>query len=190
MPLPLVVTLVVSFSLPAAARISAETAKFLAPPRDHTPGALTPFLADHPAWGALDSAGGVGADAESQPLLLAARRQQQNSADPIFLPRTRLAQRQRYNPSETGGGKVETADDINSDLPAGAGEEHKRKPGSVAGPVQTAAAPMVGRGMGGGPSWPAVGDEVEADWNGEGEWFDGRVAQAHADDTVWARQRP
>ena len=27
-------------------------------------------------------------------------------------------------------------------------------------------------------SWPAVGDEVEADWSGEGEWFDGRVTRA------------
>ena len=34
---------------------------------------------------------------------------------------------------------------------------------------------------------PAVGDEVEADWSGEGEWFDGRVTRARADGTARAR---
>ena len=36
-------------------------------------------------------------------------------------------------------------------------------------------------------AWPAVGDEVEADWSGEGEGFDGRVTRERTDGTARAR---
>ena len=56
--------------------------------------------------------------------------------------------------------------------------------GSQAQRAKPSAAAVSQLAQRGEPSWPAVGDEVEADWSGEGEWFDGRVTQARADGTA------
>jgi len=59
--------------------------------------------------------------------------------------------------------------------------------GSEAQRAKPSAAAVSQLAQRGEPSWPAVGDDVEADWNGEGEWFDGRITHARADGTVRAR---